>query len=226
MLRGTKTNRLLGSAAIAILAISIAAAQQSKTTGPYTAEQASVGRALYQTNCASCHLPDLRGAFEAPPLAGANFMNVWRTRTTQSLLNVIQATMPLGNPRSLTDQDSAKIVAYILQFNGAQPGSQELTPAMTVTIGDVATGDVSTQPQSVAAEETSLGRSPGGIVGLTVTGEVKNYVPVTDEMLRHPDPNDWLMIRGNYPAWSHSPLTQITKDNVHQSPAGMGLGDE
>jgi alcohol dehydrogenase (cytochrome c) len=141
-------------------------------------------------------------------------MNVWGTRTTQNLTNVIQSTMPLGNPGSLTDQDSAKIVAYILQFNGARPGNQELTPVTNVSIGDVASGEVST-PQSVAPEEAKSGRSAGGLVGLTVTGEVKNYVPVTDEMLRHPDPNDWLIIRGNYQAWSHSPLTQITKDNVH-----------
>ena len=32
--------------------------------------------------------------------------------------------------------------------------------------------------------------------GLVVAGEVKNYTPVTDAMLRNPDPSDWLMIRG------------------------------
>ena len=37
---------------------------------------------------------------------------------------------------------------------------------------------------------------------------------MTDEMLRNPPPGDWLMMRRNYQAWSHSPLTQITRDNV------------
>ena len=50
--------------------------------------------------------------------------------------------------------------------------------------------------------------------GLTITGEVKNYVPVTEEMLRNPPPGDWLMARRNYQAWSHSPLTEITRQNV------------
>ena len=50
--------------------------------------------------------------------------------------------------------------------------------------------------------------------GLTVTGEVQNYVPVTDAMLRNPDPGDWLMIRRNYQGWSYSPLKEITKQNV------------
>ena len=45
-------------------------------------------------------------------------------------------------------------------------------------------------------------------------GEVKNYVPVTDAMLRNPPPGDWLMARRNYQAWSYSPLTEITRDNV------------
>ena len=50
--------------------------------------------------------------------------------------------------------------------------------------------------------------------GLTVAGEVERYTPVTDERLRNPDPGDWLMVRRNYQAWSHSPLTEITRDNV------------
>jgi alcohol dehydrogenase (cytochrome c) len=50
--------------------------------------------------------------------------------------------------------------------------------------------------------------------GMAVTGEVENYVPVTDEMLRDPDPADWLMIRGNYQASSYSELDQITPENV------------
>ena len=45
-------------------------------------------------------------------------------------------------------------------------------------------------------------------------------------MLRNPDPGDWLMARRNYQGWSHSPLTQITRDNVEGSAAGVGLGDE
>src|SRR5207244_6679047 len=53
-----------------------------------------------------------------------------------------------------------------------------------------------------------------GPTGLVVSGQVKNYTPVTDDMLRNPSPADWLMARRNYQGWSHSPLTQITRDNV------------
>ena len=50
--------------------------------------------------------------------------------------------------------------------------------------------------------------------GVTVPGEVKNYVPVTPEMLRNPPPGDWLIFRRNYQGHSHSPLNQITPANV------------
>src|SRR5439155_3713529 len=57
-------------------------------------------------------------------------------------------------------------------------------------------------------------RGNAGVLGVTVAGTVKNYVPVTDDMLRNQDPSDWLMARRNYQGWSHSPLTQITRDNA------------
>jgi alcohol dehydrogenase (cytochrome c) len=43
---------------------------------------------------------------------------------------------------------------------------------------------------------------------------VKNFVPVTDQTLRSPKPEDWLMLRGNYQGWGYSPLDQINKTNV------------
>ena len=51
--------------------------------------------------------------------------------------------------------------------------------------------------------------------GITVEGELKDYVPVTDAMLRNPDPADWLMIRRDYKANSFSPLNQITTQNAN-----------
>ena len=39
-------------------------------------------------------MPDLAGRNEAPQLAGNNFMNTWRNRTTRDLFEFIQSTMP------------------------------------------------------------------------------------------------------------------------------------
>jgi alcohol dehydrogenase (cytochrome c) len=52
--------------------------------------------------------------------------------------------------------------------------------------------------------------------GVTTAGEIKNYVPVSDAMLRNPDPNEWLMLRRDYFASSYSPLNQISTSNVAQ----------
>ena len=43
---------------------------------------------------------------------------------------------------------------------------------------------------------------------------MNGLTPVTDEMLRHPDPRDWLMVRGDYAASSSTALGHITRDNV------------
>ena len=47
-----------------------------------------------------------------------------------------------------------------------------------------------------------------------MAGEVQNFVPVTDAMLRNPDPGNWPMIRRDYSATSYSPLKEITPNNV------------
>ncbi len=111
---------------VAVLAVSISlVAEQPQAPPAYTAAQAAAGQASYQANCASCHLPDLAGRNEALPLAGANFMNTWRTRTTRDLIEYMQATMPPGQP-SLAEADYVNIAAFILQANGAAAGSQPL----------------------------------------------------------------------------------------------------
>jgi alcohol dehydrogenase (cytochrome c) len=52
-----------------------------------------------------------------------------------------------------------------------------------------------------------------GTPGTTVAAE-REFVPVTDQMLRNPDPADWLMWRRTLDSWGYSPLDQLTGDNV------------
>jgi alcohol dehydrogenase (cytochrome c) len=197
---------------------------QAQMSSVYTAAQAAAGQASYQTNCASCHQPTLAGQNEAPPLAGPNFMNTWRARTTKDLIDYMAATMPPGRP-SLGEEEYVNLAAFILQFNGAAPGAQPLAVATAAPIGTVATGQRPTAsapaagaprpggPAGAAAAARAAAPPPRG---LSVTGEVKNYVPVTDAMLRNPPAGDWLMARRNYQAWSYSPLDEITRSNVKE----------
>jgi PQQ-dependent dehydrogenase (methanol/ethanol family) len=213
-------------------------AGQQPPAAVYSAAQADAGRTVYQASCASCHLPDLAGRNEAPQLAGNNFMNTWRARSTRDLFEFIQSTMPPTGETLSADQFLA-VTAFILQANGATAGAQALAATTTVPIGSVASGAAAAtgagarQAQTTTADNPPAGRGQGGRggapgggrggapanagpLGLTVSGTVKNFVPVTDEMLRSQDPGDWLMARRNYLGWSHSPLTQITRDNAKE----------
>jgi len=74
-MRGSKATLLLAGTAAA-LAIAVTAAQpQPANTSVFTADQATIGQTAYQTACARCHQPDLRGSMDAPPLTGTNFFN-------------------------------------------------------------------------------------------------------------------------------------------------------
>src|SRR5260370_27984600 len=179
-----------------------------------TARQADAGQLVYRANCASCHLPDLSGRNEAPALTGANFMSAWGKRTTTDLLTAIQSTMPPENRGSLGADAYVNLVAFLLAANGASPASQPLNPATGSLISSIATGKMPASLRQALGQASAIQPGTSGPKGLTVTGEVKNYTPVTDDMLRNPDPGDWLMIRRNYQAWSYSPLIEITSKNV------------
>jgi alcohol dehydrogenase (cytochrome c) len=184
----------------------------------YTPAQSKTGQLIYLSNCASCHLRDLSGRNEAPPLGGANFMHAWGDRSTKELVEYIRTMMPPGNAGSLTADTCAEIVAFVLEANGAAAGNEALAPGSNIRIGAAASGKM---PAALAEALNKATTDQAGLTqvvarpkGLSVRGEVKNYVPVTDEMLRHPSPGDWLMIRRNYEAWSYSPLSKITAANV------------
>ena len=209
-------------------------AMQPAPATVYTTAQATAGRDAYQTRCSSCHLADLGGRNEASPLAGASFMNAWRTRTTKDLYDYIRTSMPPGGATLGADEYLA-ITAFILQTNGAPAGAAALTPATAAVIGVVATGvrpatatatattTTTTTVQAGAARPAGGGddesrpvraAGPPPARGLYVKGDVPRFTPVTDQMLRTPPAGDWLMARRNYQAWSHSPLEEITPANV------------
>jgi len=224
---------LLGVAPLAIALV--AGAGQQPPPPVFNASQAASGTSVYAASCASCHMADLAGRNEAPQLAGNNFMNTWRNRSTKDLFEFIQSTMP-PTGENLSAAQYLAVTAYILQANGAPAGEAALTATTAVPIGSIATGATPTAAAAAApagrgaaaggrqGAPAAAGQAPGGgrggapanagPRGLTVSGTVKNYTPVTDEMLRNQDPGDWLMARRNYQGWSHSPLTQITPGNA------------
>ena len=227
---------MIVAAALVVSTLALAAGQQAPAA-TYTAAQAAAGRTAYQAQCASCHLPDLKGSGDAAPLVGSEFMDAWGRRSPRELLSFMQLTMPPTRPGALSQEEYVTIAAFVLQQNGAPAGAAALTPTLDVAINAIATGQApAAAPQNAGGRGAApaqgqaagggRGRGAAAPVGITVDGEVKNFVPVTEAMLRNPDPGDWLMIRRDYHASDYSPLNQITADNVKDLQPAVDVGDE
>ena len=189
-----------------------AAAQSAE--GVYAAVQAAAGRAVYEQACARCHQSNLQGSFEAPQLAGESFLRFWGDLSPRDLYDRISSSMP-PDEDALADEAYVDVVAYLLQANGAPAGAAPLTATTAVAIGTVATGEAAAaQSAEAAAAAAAPPASSAPEAGVTVAGEVEDFRPVTDAMLRQPDDGDWLMVRRNYEAWSYSPLAEIDRGNV------------
>src|SRR5262245_16938385 len=173
-----------GVVGLAVAALTSAVYAQA---GPFTEAQAAAGRASYLANCAGCHLPDLRGANEARPLVGPDFMRTWTGRTTQELVAFLGVAMPPppAAPGSLGPQTYVNLTAFLLEANGATPGTGELTAASQVAIGSVATGTMSDAFRTaLASAAPAAPTGAAGRTGISVAGEVASLPPVTGAMLK------------------------------------------
>src|SRR5262245_5331539 len=54
------------------------------------------------------------------------------------------------------------------------------------------------------------------VVHLIAQQPGRNLVPLTEDSLKNPSPNDWVMYNRTYDAQRFSPLQQINKNNVGQ----------
>jgi mono/diheme cytochrome c family protein len=81
---------------------------------------------VYASECASCHLDDLSGGATSPPLKGDEFLSSWKGKTVGELFDEIKMTMPFSAPGSLTPEQYADALAYILSMNKYKAGDQEL----------------------------------------------------------------------------------------------------
>jgi alcohol dehydrogenase (cytochrome c) len=206
------------AAVVAAIVVAIPTAQQQPPGGVYTPRQADAGRTAYEVSCAGCHDADLTGSSDAPALIGPNFSGAWGSRPVTELFRHTMETMPPQAPGSLGEEVTLNVLAYIIQRNGGGSGSQDLTIKTAGTVNQAASSRGSGPGSMALGAGTGSGQGRGGAAalrGVTVRGEVKNYVPVTPEMLKNPPPGDWLIFRRNYHGHSYSPLDQITRDNVH-----------
>ena len=191
------------------------------------------GAILYEAACAVCHLTDFQGSFEAPELAGPNFRNTWGGRGVSNLLVLIAATMPPEAAGSLSAEQVASVVAYLLRANEVQAGGTELSLASTVTVIPGAEPAAATTVAGIPPIPGRVGtiRSPDtrqappeflGAISETPTGITETYrapegyTPVSNAELASPPDGDWLHWRGSPGSTGFSPLSQINTENVHR----------
>src|SRR5688572_24939892 len=130
LIAGATMNRTIRIATFACATLLLAAAvmhAQERTVrdGVFSRAQAERGQALYAQRCALCHGPALQGV-NAPPLAGNVFVGRWSAEPLGTLLAKIRNTMPPDRSLPLTDQQTADVVAHVLQAGGFPAGGADL----------------------------------------------------------------------------------------------------
>ena len=114
-------SRLLPAlAAVAMLSAPLSAQTVSKTThsGVYSRDQANRGQDVYMGMCKSCHSPD---AYTA-----ATFTSKWEGKPLSELYGFIRDNMPKNEPGSMSPEEYADVLAYLLRINRMPAGETDL----------------------------------------------------------------------------------------------------
>jgi len=103
----------------------LAPAKAASVPALYTAAQAQAGQAVFAQNCAMCHGEALQG-LAGPALLGQNFASAANNYTIGAIFSEVAEQMPAGAPGSLTHDQYAEAMAFILSKNGYPAGSKAL----------------------------------------------------------------------------------------------------
>jgi mono/diheme cytochrome c family protein len=83
------------------------------------------GATVFSKNCAMCHGASLEG-IAGPTLIGQSFASAANNYTVGAIFGEIAQQMPAGNPGSLTHDQYAQVMAFILGKNGYPAGATAL----------------------------------------------------------------------------------------------------
>jgi S-disulfanyl-L-cysteine oxidoreductase SoxD len=115
--------RLWFLAAAAVMFSASAHAQTPAATstkaGVYTREQSGRGQDVYAGYCKNCHTPESH--------TGAVFKTKWSGRRLSELYEYIRDQMPKNDPGSLSPEEYADVLAYLLQLNRMPAGRRDLS---------------------------------------------------------------------------------------------------
>ncbi len=125
-----KLAAILAAAWLLTVVITIDPRAQQRTVwdGVYTDEQATRGETLYGEQCVKCHGATLQGNGEgALPLTGATFKATWNGVSIGAMFDRVRLSMPQDKPATMTRQQIADLLAFILRANKFPAGTSELS---------------------------------------------------------------------------------------------------
>jgi polar amino acid transport system substrate-binding protein len=99
----------------------------AEDTLSFTQEQADAGRSFYRDTCQICHGSSLANGQFGTPLKGSLFHEKWKGKSVGELEQFMFEKMPPDKVMSLTPEQIANALAYILFRNDLMPGSAPLS---------------------------------------------------------------------------------------------------
>jgi alcohol dehydrogenase (cytochrome c) len=197
------------------------------------AQRAASGAALFAETCAACHGADGKG-LNGPDLTGLVASGATDERLFQTIRNgVAGSVMP---PSAASEEDLRALVAYVKSLapvaargTDARPtierpplvrivtrggeiivGEKRNEDAFSIQIREV-TGRLRGLLKADVAESTIVAAAPTPSPRSAGDGGRVAYRDILDGLK---DPSRWLTFSGDYSGRRHSPLTQITRENV------------
>lgn len=92
--------------------------QLTTKSGVYSSEQAVRGRSVYALSCKNCHTPESH--------TGPVFNTKWDRRPLSELFVYIRDLMPKNEPGTLSPEENADVLAYLLRLNRMPAGANDL----------------------------------------------------------------------------------------------------
>ena len=117
---------LLWTACVTLVVAGHAQAGQTVWSGVYSEAQAYRGEKVSDKSCIGCHGPRLDGGDSGPKLVGEMFLANWSSQPVSELFDWVLESMPADAPGTLSKEDAAAVLAYILKINKMPAGSEDL----------------------------------------------------------------------------------------------------
>jgi mono/diheme cytochrome c family protein len=124
-----RASALASAVFVIVMGVRVAGGAQDRTTwdGVYTEAQADRGEGLYKEHCIRCHGAALQGNGEgALPLTGATFGSTWNGVTLGAMMERVRLSMPQDKPATMSRQQIADLLAFVLRANKFPAGDAEL----------------------------------------------------------------------------------------------------